>query len=81
MSLSAHLAELTHNQTYTNAAILAATFINNHLLDSSSLVAWSTLDSKSCSKSDGPWSYFNGATIEGLSILADVTKDDSWHNL
>jgi hypothetical protein len=80
MSLSAHLAELTHNQTYTDAAILAATFISDHLLDSS-LLALNMLDLKSCSKNDDLYSSYSGATIEGLSVLADVTKDDRWRSL
>jgi hypothetical protein len=80
MGLSAHLAELTQNATYTAAALLAAGFIRTQLLASSSLVATS-LDAGSCTVQGPYWSSYTGAAIEGFSVLADVTSDAQWRVL
>jgi hypothetical protein len=79
LSLSAHLAELTNNHTYTAAAILSATFIDDHLT-SDSLVS-TGIDLSNCIVDGTLWSYYTGAAIEGLSVLSNVTNDDRWYNL
>jgi hypothetical protein len=80
LCLSAHLAEITRNQTYTDAAILAATFLEDHLLTSDSLVP-DNIDLSNCVVNDTLWTSYTGSAIEGLSVLADVTNDDRWRDL
>lgn len=81
-SLSAYLAEVTGNPSYTAAALLSANWIKNVNLNSNDIV----LDSVSgadCSRSASNWlfTYNSGKYIEGLSVLASITKDSSWMNL
>jgi hypothetical protein len=79
--LSAHLAEVTQNQTYTDAAILAATFLENHLANDLLLIQ-NSINLSNCDVDDTTfWSSYTGAAIEGLSVLADVTKDGHWYDL
>jgi hypothetical protein len=79
MCLSAHLAELTHNQTYIDAAVLAANFIHDQLL-LSSLVS-RVLDISNCVIDNTTLSSYSGAAIEGFMVLANVTNDVRWYNL
>ncbi len=48
---------------------------NGILLDS--------INGHDCSRSPAMWlfTYNNGKFIEGLSVLANVTNDDTWSNL
>jgi hypothetical protein len=80
LCLSAHLAEITRNQTYTDAAILAATFLKDHLLTPESLIP-DSIDLINCVVDDTLWTSYTGAAIEGLSVLADVTNNDQWRDL
>jgi hypothetical protein len=48
MGLSAHLAELTHNATYTAAALLAADFVRTQLVASNSSLVAEALDAGDC---------------------------------
>ncbi|KAK0216400.1 hypothetical protein IW262DRAFT_1400023 [Armillaria fumosa] len=94
--VSALLAEATSNKTYLNAAIESANFIESHLLNPSNIVLdsmssqsdesiWDPISSQSnesCSvystlySSDG-----SGIFIEGLVILADITRNTSTETL
>ncbi|SJL17343.1 uncharacterized protein ARMOST_20893 [Armillaria ostoyae] len=94
--VSALLAEATSNKTYLDAAIESANFIQSHLLNPSFIVldsmssqsnesVWDSISSQpneSCSvystiySSDG-----SGIFIEGLVILADITRNTSTETL
>ncbi|KAK0229428.1 hypothetical protein EDD85DRAFT_957170 [Armillaria nabsnona] len=94
--VSALLAAATSNKTYLDAAIESANFIQSHILNPSYIV-WDSMSSqsdksvlksissqsnKSCSvystlySSDG-----SGIFIEGLVILADITRNTSTETL
>ncbi|KAK2465476.1 hypothetical protein APHAL10511_002368 [Amanita phalloides] len=81
-SLSAYLAEITGNRKYTNAAILSANWIKNLNLNSNHIVL-DTVNGAHCSRSPSTWlfTYNSGKYVEGLSVLASVTKDPSWTSL
>ncbi|SJL17368.1 uncharacterized protein ARMOST_20918 [Armillaria ostoyae] len=68
ISLSALLAEGTSNQTYLDAAIESANFIQSHLLNPSNVVldSVSSTSNKSCSVDSTVHSYNSGIFIEGL---------------
>ncbi|KAK0482982.1 hypothetical protein EDD18DRAFT_1432721 [Armillaria luteobubalina] len=95
--VSALLAEATSNKTYLDAAIESANFIQSHLLNPSNIVLdsissqsdgsdifdpISSHSNESCSvystlySSDG-----SGIFIEGLVILADITRNTSTETL
>jgi hypothetical protein len=80
--LSAHLAELTKNQTYQSAALLAAQFEQSQLLVPASNLVGSGIKlgaNDNCGKlSNGPTSEWNAPLMEAYAILADITKDDGW---
>ena len=78
-SLSALLAEATSNQTYLDAAIESATFIQSHLLNPSDIVL--NYISSSCVVNQGQFPYNCGIFIEGLVILADMTHNASTESL
>ncbi|KAF9564880.1 hypothetical protein CPC08DRAFT_218746 [Agrocybe pediades] len=82
MTLSAYLAEATGDSKYTNAAILSATWMKNHNLNSN-FIALDTESGADCSRSPASWifTYNSGKFIEGLSVLFDVTKDAQWNQL
>ncbi|KAK0435929.1 uncharacterized protein EV420DRAFT_1281487, partial [Desarmillaria tabescens] len=73
--VSALLAEATSNQTYLNAAIESANFIQAHLLNLSNIVLDSILSqsNESCSVDSMVYSYNSGIFIEGLVVLSDLT--------
>jgi len=81
-SLSAYLAEATGDSKYTNAAMLSATWMRNHNLNSNN-IALDTESGADCSRSPSTWifTYNSGKFIEGLSVLFDVTKDPQWNQL
>jgi hypothetical protein len=80
--LSAHLAELTKNQTYKSAALLAAQFEQTQLLVPASNLVGSGIvlgATDNCGKlSNGPTSEWNAPLMEAYAILADITNDDGW---
>ncbi|PBK86128.1 hypothetical protein ARMGADRAFT_941037, partial [Armillaria gallica] len=79
-SVSALLAEATSNKTYLNAAIESASFIQSHLLNPSYIVVdyLSSQSNESCSVYSMAYSSDDsGIFIEGLSILADITRNTS----
>ncbi|KAK0445664.1 uncharacterized protein EV420DRAFT_1648380 [Desarmillaria tabescens] len=75
--VSALLAEATSNQTYLDAAIKLANFIQMHLLDSSNIIAMSSQLNESCSVDLTACPYNSGIFIEGLVVLADITHNAS----
>lgn len=81
-SLSAHLAEITGNSTYTNAAIASANWIKNLNLGTNNIVL-DTVNANTCARSPSNWlfTYNSGKYVEGLSILAAVTGDNQWRTL
>ncbi|KAK0229435.1 hypothetical protein EDD85DRAFT_1026459 [Armillaria nabsnona] len=82
--VSALLAEATSNKTYLNAAIESASFIQSHLLNPSYIVLdnLSSQSNESCSVSSMAFSSDDsGIFIEGLSILADITRNTSTETL
>ncbi|KAN0088744.1 Glycoside hydrolase [Tylopilus felleus] len=81
LTLSAYLAELTHNSTYTDSAIAAATWIQTLNLNSDSL-ALDTINANDCSRSPATelFTYNSGKLIEGLSVLVNVTHNESWQS-
>jgi uncharacterized protein (DUF2236 family) len=80
--LSAHLAELTKNQTYQSAALLAAQFQQSQLLVPASNLVQDGFDlntTQSCRRlSSDPRSEYNSPLMEAYAILADITNDDKW---
>ncbi|PBK61090.1 hypothetical protein ARMSODRAFT_897217, partial [Armillaria solidipes] len=77
--VSALLAEATSNQTYLDAAIESASFIQSHLLDPSNTVMafMSSKLNESCSVYTTAYSPNTGIFLEGLIILADITCNTS----
>lgn len=81
-SLSAYLAEITKDSKYKDASALSAKWIEAHNIAPNKIL----LDSQSasdCSRSPASWifTYNTGKFVEGLSVLYDVTADDSWNQL
>ncbi|KAK7030961.1 hypothetical protein VNI00_013908 [Paramarasmius palmivorus] len=75
--VSALLAEITHNDTYRNAAMEAAEFIFSHLLNAQGVVL-DTIKADTCTPSEeGAHSYNAGFFLEGLAILASFTKNST----
>ncbi|PBK86051.1 hypothetical protein ARMGADRAFT_941124, partial [Armillaria gallica] len=77
--VSALLAEATSNQTYLNAAIESANFIQSHLLNPSNTVIDSiaSTSNKSCAVHSMVTASRSGIFIEGLAILAHITHNTS----
>ncbi|PBK86152.1 hypothetical protein ARMGADRAFT_941028, partial [Armillaria gallica] len=77
--VSALLAEATSDQMYLDAAVESANFIRLHLLDASNIVldSMSSMLSESCSVDPTVYPYNSGIYIEGLAILADITRNKS----
>ncbi|SJL17365.1 uncharacterized protein ARMOST_20915 [Armillaria ostoyae] len=77
--VSALLAEAASNQTYLNAAIESAKFIQSHLLGPSNIILDSVFlkPNESCSVESMVYSYNSGIFIEGLVILADIIRNIS----
>ncbi|TFK51956.1 endo-1,6-alpha-mannosidase [Heliocybe sulcata] len=82
MTLGAYLAEATGNTNYRDAATAAATWIRAHNLNADDIVL-DTVNAHDCSTSPSNWlfTYNSGKYVEGLSVLADVTGDDTWRTL
>ncbi|KAK0237327.1 hypothetical protein EDD85DRAFT_1008472 [Armillaria nabsnona] len=79
LTISALLAEATSNQTYLDAAIESANFIQSHLLNPSNTVMAfvSSKLSESCSVYTTAYSLDTGIFLEGLVVLADITRNTS----
>jgi hypothetical protein len=74
------LAELTKNQTYTDAAVLSAQFIQNHLVLPSGLLA-DNINIGTCVVDHTTWTIDSAFALHGWSVLADVTGDMKWRDL
>ncbi|KAJ7266296.1 hypothetical protein C8J57DRAFT_968637, partial [Mycena rebaudengoi] len=74
--LSALLAEATSDTMYFQAAFDTADFIRAHLYSDSHLVQYSisARQNDSCDKDSYTDPGYSGLIIEGLSILASITK-------
>ncbi|KAF8604641.1 endo-1,6-alpha-mannosidase [Ceratobasidium sp. AG-I] len=83
MTLSAYLAEATGDSKYTAAAILSANWIKNHRYQTSTHLVLDSLNAVDCSTSADSFTftYNSGKFVEGLAVLADVTKDQQWTTL
>jgi hypothetical protein len=87
--LSAHLANLTSNHTYLDAAVLSANFSFKQMLDTNTSLLAQELDlggqTTTCvidSNATLPKQpYQTGSFIEALSVLADLTDDIKWTSL
>ncbi|PBK61081.1 hypothetical protein ARMSODRAFT_1025983 [Armillaria solidipes] len=79
LTLSALLAEATSHQMYLDAAIDSANVIQSHLLNPSNIVLDPVLSmsNESCSVDSTVYSYNSGIFIEGLVVLADITRNAS----
>ncbi|KAK0433850.1 hypothetical protein EV421DRAFT_1993823 [Armillaria borealis] len=77
--VSALLAEATSNRTYLDAAIESANFIQSHLLNPSNTVMalMAPTSNESCSVDSSVYAPQCGLFIEGLVILADITRNTS----
>ncbi|KAK0238387.1 endo-1,6-alpha-mannosidase [Armillaria nabsnona] len=80
--LSAFLADITGDSKYTNAAIQSARWMQGLQINSNGILL-DSINGHDCSRSPATWlfTYNSGKFIEGLSVLANVTKDDTWSNL
>ncbi|VDC07672.1 unnamed protein product [Peniophora sp. CBMAI 1063] len=83
-ALTSRLAELTGNTTYLTTAELTVQFMQTYMLDpthASALVV-ETLDVTTCTPStNNPVTWDLGPFIEGLSILANITHDETYSQL
>uniref|UniRef100_A0A0W0GEH2 Glycoside hydrolase family 76 protein n=1 Tax=Moniliophthora roreri TaxID=221103 RepID=A0A0W0GEH2_MONRR len=72
---SALLAEATNASAYQDAAIQAADFISNHLMNFQGVIQ-DSIDASTCTPSAEPaHSYNAGLTLEGLAVLSSVTRN------
>ncbi|KAG8938995.1 hypothetical protein FRC03_006636 [Tulasnella sp. 419] len=84
MTLSSYLAECTGDKKYLETALLTASCIKTWMVDSStSLIKDCLIDALSAKERDGSVlsCYLTGLAIEGLTVLAHVTRDDGWRSL
>jgi hypothetical protein len=84
--LSAHLANLTSNDTYLDAALMSANFSSRRMFDPTTKLLWQELDlGEQCvinSNETLPKQPFQtGSFIEALSVLANLTDDIKWTSL
>ena len=77
-SLSAYLAEITENSTYTSAATNSAQFMLSQLVQNN--LAISSVTADSCETDASLTTDAQGTLIEGLSVLANVTGNADWQN-
>jgi hypothetical protein len=82
-SMSAQLGALTSNKTYTDAAVLAASFFERQLLSTELSIPtyWTGLNTYDCTPDKEIWSSSAGMVIEAYSILADTTGDAKWREM
>ena len=80
-SLSAHLAELTSEQKYRDAAVLSAQFMQAQILSEDIVLDGITLNVTGICPVDRDRETRNsGMVIEGFSVLADVAGDSAWRD-
>ncbi|VDB96011.1 unnamed protein product [Peniophora sp. CBMAI 1063] len=75
MALSAYLYEATQNSTYHDSAQLSLDFIIHHLWNGSFVS--DSIDLSSCQITPKPWTLNQAWFIEGLSVWANVTHNDT----
>ncbi|EDR05181.1 endo-1,6-alpha-mannosidase [Laccaria bicolor S238N-H82] len=82
IATSALLAEITGDSKYTKAAVLSAQWIKAHNINANGIIL-DSVNGHDCTRSPSNWlfTYNSGKFIEGLSVLASVTKDSQWNNL
>ncbi|ESK89893.1 glycoside hydrolase family 76 protein [Moniliophthora roreri MCA 2997] len=74
--ISAHLAEATKNDTYLQAALESAQFMQHHLYDwRNNVQTWTR--ATNCEPWDGPTCGDAGWMIEALAVLASLTGEQS----
>ncbi|KAJ7573690.1 hypothetical protein C8J56DRAFT_1065825 [Mycena floridula] len=80
---SALLADATSNSTYLDAAQASADFIQAHLSNDQDIIQdnISARQNDSCSVGSGTGPYNQGLMIEGLAVLASLTKISHTQNL
>ncbi|VDB89421.1 unnamed protein product [Peniophora sp. CBMAI 1063] len=81
MAASAYLYEATQNTTYRDVAQLSLDFMTHHLWNGT--IVYDSFDPRTCKTSDTTtFVTFNQAWfIEGLSVMANETKNDTLVNL
>ncbi|KZV77384.1 hypothetical protein PENSPDRAFT_679553 [Peniophora sp. CONT] len=79
MALSAYLYELTSDPIYEQAAQLSLDFIINHLLTGA--VVFDTFTLSTCEKAPGLLTLNQAFFVEGLSVFANVTRNDTLTSL
>lgn len=73
---SAHLYDITKNQTYYNATVLFFTFIDSLMYNHTSGYVISSLNLASCKYPDNAVvTYKTGLYLEALSVFADATQN------
>ncbi|KAK0457383.1 endo-1,6-alpha-mannosidase [Desarmillaria tabescens] len=82
VTLSAFLADITGDSKYTNAAIQSAKWMQALQINENGILL-DSLNAHDCSRSAANWlfTYNSGKFIEGLSVLANITNDETWSNL
>ncbi|KAG7448744.1 endo-1,6-alpha-mannosidase [Guyanagaster necrorhizus] len=82
ITLSAFLADITGDSKYTDAAIQSAQWIQALQINDDGILL-DSLNGNNCSRSPATWlfTYNSGKFIEGLSVLANVTSNDTWNDL
>ncbi|KZV68211.1 hypothetical protein PENSPDRAFT_754329 [Peniophora sp. CONT] len=83
IALGARLSELLNNSTFLTAAEQSIQFMHTHMIDvnSTSAIVSDRFDVTSCSplpQASIPTTYDIGPYIEGLSIVANVTKNPTY---
>ncbi|KAG8942943.1 hypothetical protein FRC03_002792 [Tulasnella sp. 419] len=84
MTLSAHLVEITGEKKYGNIGILAANCIKLWMLDPMTrLVKDCLIDAQNAQERGGSEisCHLTGIAIEGFTMLATVTGEESWRTL
>ncbi|KAK7688601.1 hypothetical protein QCA50_008139 [Cerrena zonata] len=75
-ALSAYLYEMTGNLAYQDSAKLAHTFTQSHLYDATRGCITDNYNIQQCqTQNDWAFTYDTGLYLEGLSVLANTTKD------
>ncbi|KIM38391.1 hypothetical protein M413DRAFT_447860 [Hebeloma cylindrosporum] len=82
LTLSAYLAEITKDSKYKDASVLSAKWIKAHNIAPNKILL-DTQSGADCSRSPASWifTYNTGKFVEGLSVLYDLTADNSWNQL
>ncbi|KAG8941394.1 hypothetical protein FRC03_004567 [Tulasnella sp. 419] len=84
MTLSSYLAEMTGERKYTDIATLGANCIKTWMMDSTTrLIKDCLIDAQTAQERSGAElsCHLTGVVIEGLTVLASVSGEDSWRML